>query len=123
MAVPRKYLRPIVIDSISYLWRAHRYDNDGLPYLQVEVVDHGQTGPALTTYIDLFKIHSDGIEAQRGPVEYFSCQVTPAMIRELIVYGLENGWQPVRGTKACQVEAAKASPTLVAAVRPESPAD
>jgi len=120
MAMPRKYLRPIIIDSVSYLWRVHRYENDALPYLQIEVVNEEQSGPSLTTYVDLYTI-------QRGPafgpqgvkVEYFSCHVTPAMVRELILYGLAHGWDPIARTKPLSVEPAKASPTLVAAIQPE----
>lgn len=81
MALPKKGSRKIIVDGHSYIWIITK--NDTVTTLTIASAEiNGQT---MIACFDRFIKSSEG-------KEYFV--ITPYIVRQSILYGLENNWKP-----------------------------
>ena len=93
MALPKKGLRKIVVNDPKFAWSATGNDD----YINLSIVPFEKNGQLLTSN---FKYHFKQI-SQTGledgsKVTHLKQQfiITPFIVRQVILYGLINGWTP-----------------------------
>jgi hypothetical protein len=83
MALPKKGSRNIIVDDHSYRWIATKNDSA----ITLTVASSEFNGQTMLACFDLFtkKLDED---------RYFI--ITPYIVRQTILYGLKNGWEPLK---------------------------
>lgn len=84
MALPQKRLRRITVNGTRYGWVASM--NSGWIDLVISPLDN--KGQRLSAAFHFYYVQEEG-----KPLEHVF-HVTPSIVKQVIEYGLKNGWQP-----------------------------
>jgi len=97
MALPKKGSRLLTVEDSNYRWMAT--GNDGWIDLYIEL--DGAKGQQLMVKFDYR--HREIKEADGvSPEQQFV--VTPNIVRQTIIYGIENGWKPGENGKPLDLQ-------------------
>jgi hypothetical protein len=133
MAFPKKGLRKITVDGVKYGY--HVTGNDGFISIAIELF--GTAGEILTCYLDYHATMTTNYR-EDGTIRSWSAfqrtTITPDTIRQIIVLGLQDGWNPNlnRGQKHLgsiddkinlKLKTAPSSPELQPAGMPDNDVD
>jgi len=89
MAFNKKKKRRMIVDGQLYFWSAN--GNDG--WIDLWIMAHVPCGQKLSCY---FAYHQDFIPHSEGGYSTINqFIVTPYIVRQVILHGLQHGWKPL----------------------------
>jgi hypothetical protein len=103
MTLPSKGLRKILVDDMRYAWSAT--GNDGRIGLTIAPLE-GDGQILRTSFGYHSKLIRKIVKSDGSSIENYRQQfvITPFIVRQVIEYGLDNGWHPSKKGKQIYIE-------------------